>query len=276
MTLIQRHDGTVYDLLDYGIRTRDLIISSPTPQHNFGTVEGTHGVIDYGTTYGPRNITGYFRAISDSVEDFSFLRDKIFHLFRTEESFYLIEKRIRGKRWLVKVTNPYQIPQRGVYGNFDIQFVGIKGVSESVRTTKDIDEYGIEPHFEEWAFGMGIPLGEDLKYSHEGKVFRIFNAGNVPVHPFEQELIITIENVQGSDSFFELRNLTNNTRFRATEPVTDIQTIVIDGPLITSNGLAYTRKTTKDFIELSPGWNEFEIDGADSAKVSFDFRFYYL
>ena len=142
MTLIQRHDDTIYDLLDYGIRTRDLIISAPTPIHHFEQVEGRNGVIDYGTTYGPREITAYYRATSYDIMDFSLLRDEIFNLFRTEESFYLIEKRERGKRWLVKVANPYSIPQRNVFGNFEIEFVGITGFSESIGTTQDIQQNG--------------------------------------------------------------------------------------------------------------------------------------
>lgn len=105
--------------------------------------------------------------------------------------------------------------------------------------------------------------------------FSTYNAGNVPIHPFEQELKIIITSVFGSTDFFELRNLTNNTVFRINEAVGNRQTIMLDGPNITSNGLQFLRNTNKQFIELDPGWNEFEISGADTATVEFIYPFYY-
>lgn len=280
MTLIQRKDGTMYDLLDAGIRTRDVLISSPTPIHHFEEVEGVNGVIDYGTTYGPREITCYYRAQSRDITDFSLLRDEIFTLFRTEESFYLIEKRERGKRWLVKVANPFAIPQRNVYGDFEVEFIGIKGVSESIGTTQDIERNGISSDDEIWGFGMGLIVDEEaLKYTHKaevGKTFSVYNAGNVTVHPFYCDLKMTIRNVQGSTDMFQITNLTNGSRARINVPVKPTDTIVYDGPNVTRNGLAFLRDTRKDFIELSPGWNNFQIYYCESATIEFDFRFYYL
>lgn len=276
MSLIKRHDGTTYDLLDYGIRTRDLLISSGTPEHNFDKVEGAKGLIDKGTTYGPKNITALFRAQSHDIKDFSLLRDEIFHLLRTEESFYLYEKRQQGKRYLVKVADPFQIPQRNVFGNFEINFIGFTGLAESAGTTQDIHNRGINADDELWGFGLGLIADDDsLKYTHTGTKFKIFNAGNEPIHPFEQDLKITITDVVGSSSHLELRNITNGTIFRVKEAVSNNQRIVIDGADIKSNGLAFLRNTNRKYIELEPGWNEFEIRGASRATVAFDFRFYY-
>lgn len=276
MTLIQLHDGTMYDLLDYGIRTRDLIISSPTPNHHFTEIEGMNGVLDNGTTYGPREIMAYYRAMSHDRIDFSLLRDEIFNLFRTEESFYLIEKRERGKRWLVKVVNPFAIPQRNVYGDFEVEFIGIRGVSESIGTTQDIHNNGINADDGLWGFGMGLEaVDESLIYTHTGTEFEIFNPG-VEVDPFEQDLTIEISDVEGSTSYLQLENQTTGDVFRVTEAVNGNQLIKLDGPNITSNNLQYLRKTNRKYITLAPGWNNFRVTGATGVKVSFDFRFYYL
>ena len=277
MTLIQRHNGELYNLLDAGIRTRDVIISSPTPENNLVKVEGSNGVIDYGTTYGPRDITCYYRAQSKDFIDFSLLRDEIFHLFRTEESFYLIEKRERGKRWLVKVGDPYSIPQRNIFGNFEVNVIGLRGIAESIDTTQDIQKNGISYNEELWGYGMGLLYDDEShKYTHTGTSFRIYNAGNVPIHPFEQRLKITISNVQGSGAFLQLRNNTNGSVFRVNEAVTSGKTIVINGPVVTINSLQEFRKTNRKYIELEPGWNDFTLTGATSAKVEFDFPFYYF
>lgn len=280
LTLIQRLDGTTYDLNEYGIRTRDVLISAPTPEHELGKVEGSHGVIDYGTTYGARDISCLYRATSHDFIDFSLLRDEIFNIFRTEESFYLIEKRLPGKRWLVKVANPYQIPQRNVFGNFDVDFIGIKGMSESIGTTaQDIQREGINSNSELWGFGMGLEsVDESLLYNHTASSdtdFLIYNAGNIPVHPFEQELKIVIDNIVGATDKFELKNKTNGTVFRVNEFISRNQKIVLDGANVTSNGMQYLRSTNKGFIELDPGYNLMTITGARRADVVFDFRFYY-
>lgn len=270
----------MYDLLDAGIRTRNVLISSPTPIHHFEEVEGGNGVIDYGTTYGPREITCYYRAQSSSITGFSLLRDEIFNLFRTEESFYLIEKRERGKRWLVKVVNPFAIPQRNVYGDFEVEFIGIRGVSESIGTTQDIHNNGINADDGLWGFGMGLEaVDESLIYTHNATVnkpFFIYNAGDVSIHPFEQELKITISNVRGSTERFQITNLTNGSRARINVPLRSTDVVVYDGPNVTRNKLSFLRDTRKDFIELSPGWNNFRIYYCDSATISFDFPFYYL
>lgn len=271
MVLIQRHDGTIYDLVDYGIRTRDLQISSPVPRHEIEQVEGSNVAVDYGTTYEPRPIYAYFRDVANDTVDFSLLRDEIFHLFRTEKSFYLIEKRIRGKRWRVKVANPYLIPQRGVIGDFEIEFIAIDGVAESIGRTSDIDQNGITYESELWGYGMGLLYSDEAqKYTHNTHSFRIYNAGNIPQHhPFEQELKITI---QGASKGYELKNKTTGDVFKFNEEVNG--TIVINGPNVTDSGLRAFRKTNRQFITLVPGWNEFEQN--QSATVSFDFRFYYL
>src|SRR5699024_10667300 len=102
-----------------------------------------------------------------------------------------------------------------------------------------------------------------------------FNAGNVSIHPFEQELIIDITDVESSVDSFELINKTTGDVFKVNEKVSYDRHIELDGPNITRNGLQYFGKTNKEYITLAPGYNEFEINKAVKAKVKFDFRFYY-
>lgn len=281
---ITKLNGESFTLSEYEINALDFVVDSIPIDSRYGKVESRSGTVDYGATYGGQRPIRVPFSFEAGGHDFALKRDEIFDLILDLESFYIEEMRmlsdanklIGGKRYLVRIANRFMLEQywRLGKGEFIFETTDLP-FAESVHTTKDIDDYGIETHFEQWAFGMGIPLGEDLKYTHEGNSFRIFNAGNVPVHPFEQDLKITISNVHGSDEYFELRNVTNNTVFRVTEPVSDTQNIVLDGPSVTSNSLAFLRSTNKQFIELVPGWNEFEITGASSAKISFDFRFYY-
>ena len=284
---IVKTNGDKLKLSDYGVNVTDFIVSSLPMKPLYGEIEGRHGTVDYGATYeGQRTITVPFYIRAKDSHDFPLMRDMIFQLVNDTEPFFVRELRklsdnnqfVGGKRYLVRLSNTFTIDQIStVVGNGEFVFETTKlPFAESIGTTQDIERNGISSDDEIWGYGMGLlddPASH--KYTHEGKAFRIYNAGNVPVHPFEQELKITISNVVGSTSYFELKNKTNGTTFHVNEGVTNTQTIVLDGPLVTSNGLAFLRKTNKQFIELDPGWNEFEVNGATSARIEFDFRFYY-
>lgn len=276
MTLIKTLDGKEYNFDDVDIRTIDFIVSSPTPNHSFKSLDGMNGVVDYGTTFGARDITGYFLAVANDVPTFSLLRDEIFGYLGTGQPFYLIETRMGGKQWLVKVKDSYSIPQKGHIGKFNVTFTAMSGFAESILTTQDIHESGIA-NTGDWSFGMGLESVDDseLIYTFTGNKFKVFNAGNVEVHPFEAFLKIEIKNVTGSSQKFSLINRTNGSRLVINKAVTSSEVWLFDGPVIKRNSLMAASDTTKEFISLAPGWNSFEISGATSATVSFDFKFLY-
>ncbi|MFD2658632.1 phage tail family protein [Gracilibacillus thailandensis] len=277
MTYIQRLDGTTYDLKELGIRTREIIVSSPPSRHTTSAIDGRDGEVDKGTDYGPRPITGQFTLFSYDLDDYVLMRDEVFHIFRTKQPFYLIDRRYPVKRYKVKVDGEFEPERAYTLGKFDVDMICNTVYAESLETSQFIQENGIDANDEVWGFGMGLIANDDsLIYTHTGTSFKIWNPSNIDVlHPFEQELKITIDNVQGSTSELVLRNTTNGTEFKVTEAVSDSQTIVLDGANVTSNGLVFLRSTNRKFISLVPGWNEFQVTGATSARVAFDFRFYY-
>lgn len=208
--------------------------------------------------------------------DFQLLRSELYKKLSYNKPFYLVDLRQKGKRFKVVLSENFSPKwlSSGVQVNFitvDVPF------AESIGTTQDIHQRGIDAEDELWGYGMGlIAEDESLIYTHSTNSFKIYNAGSASIHPFRQELKITITDVIGSTDYLQLKNVTNGSTFRVNEAVTSTQTILIDGPNITSNGLQFLRKTNKQFIELEPGWNEFTVTGATSATVSFDFPFYYL
>lgn len=277
MTLIERLDGKIFDFDQAEIRTSDFRVSSPKYNHNFTNLEGKRGVDDNGSFLEPREITALFVARSSDLTTSSLLRDEIYEMLRSDTPFYITEKRSTNKRWLVKVDSTYEIPTNLFLGKFEVGFICLEGVAESRKTTQDIQREGLI-NDDSWSYGMGLESTDDseLKYTHTGKTFKIFNAGNVEVHPFETDLKIEIKNVQGSSASFELVNRSNGSRLKITKAVASSEVWLIDGPNIKRNSLLAAKDTTKTFISLEPGWNNFEIIGATSATVSFDFKFLYL
>ena len=307
---ITKSDGTSFLLSDYDIYIDDFIVGSIEIESNYGTVEGSNRRIDYGATHGVRNIRTPFHLKAHDLLDYPLLRDTLYGLVLDTESFFIRELRrpkfltydfvditesalgvdgqrkwsedsknayIGGKRYLVRLQNTFDIEQVENDGEGELNFETTElPYAESIGTTQDIQRNGINANDELWGFGMGlIADDESLIYTHTGTSFRIFNAGNVAVHPYEQTLKITIDNVRGSSSYLQLRNNTTGDAFRTTEAVSGSQTIVLDGPNVTSNGTQYYRKTNRQFITLAPGWNDFTITDASSARVAFDFPFYY-
>ena len=299
-----RKNREPFTLEDYGVLVKDFIVPSIPLNSVYGEVDGRHGTVDYGATYGTRTITVPFVLQAHDLMDFPLLRDVLFNLVLDTDSFYIQEKRrakklayefvdtneparmdpetanrlVGGEQYLVRLQNSFDLDQIELDGEGELVFETTDlPFAESIGTAQDIQRDGIDADSELWGFGMGLEaVDETLTYTHEGSSFRIYNAGSLPVHPFEQELKISIRDVQNSTDYLELKNETNGSAFKATEGVTGSQTIDVEGASVTSDSLQYLRNTTKQFISLEPGWNEFTISGADSARVSFDFPFYYL
>lgn len=277
MTIIQRLDGKIYDFDKSEIRTLDFIIESPNYSHNFQEVEGRMGAIDTGSFIKPRRITGKFVARASSIPVFSLLRDEIFEFLRSNEPFWITEQRSTNKRWLVKVDSPFSIPQNSYLGKFSVDFIAFEGVAKSPKTTLQLEKEGIT-NDNSWSYGMNIETTDDseLIYTHKTKTFKVFNASNVDVHPFENHLKIQINQIAGGTSGLTLLNRTNNSRFKFNKSLSSSDNLILDGPVVKRNSLLATRDTTKEFVFLSPGWNNFELQGASSATISFDFNFIYL
>lgn len=293
---IIKKDGTTHRLSDYGVIVQDFIVSSIPLNPVYSEVEGRNGQIDYGATYGARTIRVPFTAIAKDLHDFPLLRDELFSLIVSHESFYIRELRrpkyqaykfieidqspqidettndqyVGGKRYLVRISNSFELDQLSVYGEGELTFETTElPFAESIGTSKDIDTNGLLYSQELWSYGMGLLHDEEShKYTHDNRTFRIYNPG-IEVHPFEQQLKITISNASKD---YQLKNKTTNEIFKVTDDVTG--NLILDGANVLNNNLQSLRKTNKQFISIKQGWNEFEQNGTN--EVSFDFRFYYL
>lgn len=296
--------GESFRLEDIGVNVKDFLVSSIAIESEYQSIEGAHGRRSSNATYSVRTIRVPFYFESYDLHDFPLLRDEIFAKLTKLEGYYIRELRrmkpltyafvdtnkapkmkegtenrlVGGKRYLVRIANQYEIEQMLLIGEGELVFETIAlPFAESVGTTADIDKNGLRYSDELWSYGMGLSYDETThKYTHDGKTFRVYNAGNERITPFNnQDLKIVISNIQGSTSYFQLRNKANETRLRITESVGADKTVTVDKTKVLIGSAKSLRKTTKEFIELEPGWNEFEITGATSAKVKFDFRYYY-
>ncbi|MCU4759396.1 MULTISPECIES: phage tail domain-containing protein [unclassified Bacillus (in: firmicutes)] len=288
---ITRINGQTMKLSDINVQAQDFRVGSIEMRPTYIDVEGANGRISTGSTYEVRTITVPFYFKAQDLLDVAITRDKLFEMILSTEPFYIRELRrleyqngdnliVSGKRYKVNISSTFDINQQLKYGFGELEFeTADLPFAESIGKSSDIQRDGISPGSGLWGAGMGIISDPASRiYKHKavsGQRFQIFNPGNIPVHPFEQELKITISDVAGSTAGFMLKNHTNLSTATITSALYITDTIIYSGPNIGRNGLSFLRNTKKDFIELVPGWNTLKVFNCTSATIEFDFRFYY-
>jgi hypothetical protein len=261
MTIVVRKDGTTYNLKELGIRTKDFIVSSPSYRHETENIEGGDGVVDLGTTLDTRSITCIFKMVATDISEVPLLRNEVFRIFNSKESFYLIDEREPGKRWEVKCDNSYTIAQQFIYGDFQVDFIAYTGMAESVNNTLNM-------------VVAQISGNKEQKYKHTTSAFEILNDGDNIINPRKSPLLIEFK---GASTNLQIKNLTTGDTWTYTGTTTASDNIKLDGIRSTKNGLSIFRDSNRKLITLAPGWNEIELLGASGTfEISFDFRFYTL
>lgn len=265
-------------ILPEGSMPLDVYIPSVRKVRTTSRVEGINGVIDYGYVYERDYISVDVGMLPYDTKDYRLLRDEIYNFFHGHDHLYISEKYQRGKRYQVKAVEsfiPDRLTRTMAQASFSFEMNELP-FAESIGTTADIDKNGLN-YGDGWSYGMGLLYDDESHiYTHTESNFRIYNAGNVPVHPFEQDLVIRVISLKNTSEPYELRNVTNGSVFRINDGLSMGQTVVLDGPNITSDGAQFLSETNRGFIELDSGWNEFVVSGSGISVVSFDFRFYYL
>ncbi|WP_332606875.1 phage tail family protein [Bacillus spizizenii] len=269
--IVTKLNGVRYDLNSLGITLREFSPQSPSPVHSSVSIEGMHGEADVGTVYGPRIINCSFYVKARDSADFPLLRDEVFALFDSRQSFYITEQYNPEKRWLVKSNGDYSIDQKELYGFFDIDFISYFPFSESVGTTLNpfTTDAGV------WQVGQGLQTDE-YKYVHTTRKFSVYNAG-IEIDP--RQLMPTPLNItyKGSSKNLVITNETTGDTFKYYGTSSSSDSILLSGVQVKKNSASVFGQTNRKLVRLAPGWNQFSLSGiGEGFKISFDFRFYYL
>lgn len=180
---IDKENGESFTFEEHNILVKDFIVSSIPLDSTYDDMEGRNGTVDHGATYGSRTITVPFELRSHDLMDYPLLRDVLFGLVLDTESFHIREMRrpkklaycfvdtnepakmnpetdnqlVGGKRYLVRLQNTFDLEQIELDGEGELIFETTElPFAESIGTTKDIHENGIDANDELWGFGMGL------------------------------------------------------------------------------------------------------------------------
>jgi len=257
-----------------GVKPLDIFISSISKERVTHRDDNSSLLVDKGSIYATRTIELDMWLTSHDTQDYRLLRDELYAML--DDVCYVVEQYQPGKRYTIRIGDefiPERLPnnQRNAQAKVSCSVVGLP-FAESIETTDYIDKNGLRYSDEKWQYGMGLLYDEEShKYTHDSTSFRIYNAGNVPIHPFQQDLLIELTGITGSG--FEMKNITTGDVFKINDEMKPSDVFVIDRAGMLLNQTQGLRKTNKNYITLANGWNEFRLN--KPAKTRFEFRYYY-
>lgn len=268
---IIRLDGTEVDINSYSLRLLKYRIASPTLTHLTEKIEGRDGEVFLGSEYENRPINAEFMYESQDLTDYYLLKTEFYRLFATRSPFYIVFKREPGKRWLVRLSSPFE-PEKVNHrmGSFNVEFMSDNPFAESIGTTLDPITFDGQL----WQIGQGITLDESM-YTHSTTNFLIYNATDgISIDPRQMPLEITFK---GASSNLAITNNTTGDIWQYTKTTESGDTLLLTGVRSLKNGLSVFSDTNHKLITLAPGYNDFTISGTNGAfTISFAFRFYTL
>ncbi|MGO4887063.1 phage tail family protein [Anaerobacillus sp. MEB173] len=260
----------VYDLWDMGVIVNSFIVESPSPVHNVETIEGRHGHVNMGMTYEGRRIHTRITMNAKDNESYLLLRNELFRLFDSLQSFYIQPDNEKSRQYLVKTDSTYSFERFANSGETSITFVSASPFAESISTTLDPLTFRNDHKIND----MGLQLTEK-DYIHTTNTFSIYSSSDTITDPREHSLIITFK---GASNNLQIKNNTTGDTWQYNGTTMSEDIIVLDGIRMFKNGTSIVRDTNKKLITLaSSSWNEFEISGTQGEfEISFDFKFFYF
>ncbi|MER2030926.1 MAG: phage tail domain-containing protein [Solibacillus sp.] len=300
MAIIEKLDGSRYDLTKYGIPL--LKVNPVDTIYDSENVKGRPGRNRTDRYHGVRKLQLSMLLKAKSETDTIIIRDELAAILDDVEDFYIYEQVSTGyrfelpgensfktsidqlqwhphmyKRWRVERINNDGIEWDGYRGKRVIEFeTSDLPYAETPFTSLDIQSMGKSWLDGRLAWQLGIvdwnnPLPS---YTFNTNSFNVLNGGNVKIDPRYMPLKITLKGSFGSS--VTIRNNTTGEIFTFNGSLVSNDTLVLDRISYLKNGAHITGATNKKLISLAKGNNSLSITGGTVQSISFEFPFYYL
>lgn len=232
-------------------------------------VKGKDGVLIGASSFGPFNLILRFFYTGSDTQDYNLLKQRLRGLLFRREPFYIVHSDMPGKRYAVYCTENAITDIGDRFGQFEISFVVYKGFSESLKDTLDVNFLS-----DNWQFESGLITDRDISYKHNNKRFEIWNGSYDTIDPLNHKLNIRIK--ANAPNGFKMTNHMTGETFEYYGALKDYQTLVLNGvnPILEDSRVGVN--TNFEWITLSPGMNNIEIDGNGMNNVSAEFEFNFV
>jgi len=266
--IIELLNGTRFDIADYNLKRLFHYIPSASIEHNSVAVDGRSDII-LNSKINNRVISVDFVYISQDIFDYYLLRDEVNALFLREEAYYIIFKNEPQKRWLVKVSNGYNLQPNQKLESFTVEFITMNAYAESIATTETLKEWDIDS----WSWDGKITWDNDINYNFVGNNFIVNNLGNVTIDPRQHQLDIYIR--ANANDYIQINNQTTGDIYRYNSRLSNNDNFELRGIRTVKNGTSDLQNSNRKLITLAPGNNVFSVEGGNIEGISFVFRFLY-
>ena len=269
--LIQKLDGTVYDLGAEGIRVVTFDPPSPAYAHTYAQTSD-YGATLTGTQVTQTTIPITFDVFAHDNFDYELQRLKVLKIFSSDEPFYVINLRTPFMRWKV-VADAFAYPRLGNYWkakNVAISLICYEGFAESIATTLQTATINDKVY----DASLGVPF-DDYQYEFSTPRFKIYNPSVIPLLADERPVTITFKG--SAPQGLTIKNNTTNQSFSYKKAIASSDSFQLIGLVPIVNGIQRLGNdySSRSFLDFVQGYNDIEISGASGFTISFETRFYY-
>lgn len=270
--LIQRQDGSSYNLDDLDIRVISFDPPAPNYQHTFTQIHDHRATLT-NTQVQQTTAPLVVQVKGQNIYDYELMRQRVLNIFSSYESFYVINMRIPTIRWKVRA-EAFEFPRLSNYWStqpITINLVYGEGFAESVLSTEDTN-FTVPDNKLSW--GLGLPPDIDISYKFSNtNNFDIWNLGHIPLYSDERPVLYTFRG--NSNNKLSIRNKTTGQVFEFNRNLTSGNKLELYGMRPVVDGTSAFKDGNHAYLDLAVGKNEFEISGASNWTLTVSTRFYY-
>ncbi|WP_371190388.1 phage tail domain-containing protein [Weissella viridescens] len=271
--IVERLDGTKYDLGHEGIRVISFDPPSPAYQHTY-TQMGHYGAKRTNTVMQQVVLPLTFDVYAENNYDYELQRLKVLKIFDSQTEFYIYSVRMPYLRWRV-IAQPFSYPRLGNYWkakNISISLDCPTGFAEtSVTSSKLLSDEFLHLGFQMDIDSKALPQYQFSNISH----FNFENIGRIPLLADENPVVIKFKG--NAPNGLTLINHTTNQKFQYFKPLTKSNTLELNGliPIVDGKQNLGNGNSSRSYLDFKVGKNSIEIVGTSDFNISFETRFYF-
>lgn len=235
------------------------------------TVEtkGRDGVRIGRASFGTFKLVLRFFYRGTDTQDYKLFKHKLRGLLFRRDPFFIVHSDMPAIKYAVYCEENAITDIGTKFGEFEVTFVVIKGFSESLKDTLDVNFLS-----DNWQFESGLITDQDISYRHNRKGFKIWNGSNDTIDPLNHKLIIRIK--ADAPNGLSLVNHTTGDRFIYYGTLKSSQTLTLNGthPIIGNKRVGF--ESNLDWINLAEGMNNIAIEGNNITNVYTEFEFNFV
>lgn len=203
------------------------------------------------------------------TQDYKLLKHKLRGLLFRRDPFFIVHSDMPAIKYAVYCEENAITDIGTKFGEFEVTFVVIKGFSESLKDTLDVNFLS-----DNWQFESGLITDQNISYRHNRKGFKIWNGSNDTIDPLNHKLIIRIK--ADAPNGLTLVNHTTGDRFIYYGALKSSQTLTLNGthPIIGNKRVGFD--SNWDWINLAEGMNNIAIEGNNITNVYTEFEFNFV